>query len=158
MHAAKLNYAFEHLQQYIKEAKEVELIDYGCGQGMASICYHDFIKNVNPSQEISRVTLIEPSEMALSRASLLCSHFYPNAEIVTVNKDFENLSEKDIELSSSIPTIHLFSNILDVESYEIEKIAQLVMRQVWMGDIQEVDEISTDTERAQGGFGSTGDR
>ena len=126
MHAAKLNYAFEHLQQYIKEAKEVELIDYGCGQGMASICYHDFIKNVNPSQEISRVTLIEPSEMALSRASLLCSHFYPNAEIVTVNKDFENLSEKDIELSSSIPTIHLFSNILDVESYEIKKFAQLV--------------------------------
>lgn len=126
MHAAKLNYAFEHLQQYIKEAKEVELIDYGCGQGMASICYHDFIKNVNPSQEISRVTLIEPSEMALSRASLLCSHFYPNAEIVTVNKNFENLSEKDIELSSSIPTIHLFSNILDVESYEIEKFAQLV--------------------------------
>ena len=126
MHAAKLNYAFEHLQQYIKEAKEVELIDYGCGQGLASICYHDFIKNVNPSQEISRVTLIEPSEMALSRASLLCSHFYPNAEIVTVNKDFENLSEKDIELSSSIPTIHLFSNILDVESYEIEKFAQLV--------------------------------
>lgn len=126
MHAAKLNYAFERLQQYVKEAKKVELIDYGCGQGMASICYHDFIKDVNPSQEISRVTLIEPSEMALSRASLLCSRFYPDAKIVTVNKDFENLSEKDIELSSFIPTIHLFSNILDVESYEIEKFAQLV--------------------------------
>ena len=126
MHAAKLNYAFEHLQQYIKEAEKVELIDYGCGQGLASICYHDFIKDVNPSQEISRVTLIEPSEMALSRASLLCSRFYPDAEIVTVNKDFENLTENDIELSSSIPTIHLFSNILDVESYEIEKFAQLV--------------------------------
>jgi len=64
--------------------------------------------------------------MALSRASLLCSHFYPNAEIATVNKDFENLTENDIELSSSIPTIHLFSNILDVESYEIEIFAQLV--------------------------------
>ncbi|MBQ8158349.1 MAG: sel1 repeat family protein [Prevotella sp.] len=126
MHAAKLNYAFEHLQQYIKEAEKVELIDYGCGQGLASICYHDFIKDVNPSQEISRVTLIEPSEMALSRASLLCSKFYPDAEIVTVNKDFENLSENDIELSSSIPTIHLFSNILDVESYKIEKFAQIV--------------------------------
>ena len=126
MHAAKLNYAFEHLQQYVKEAKKVELIDYGCGQGMASICYHDFFKNLNPSQEISRVTLIEPSEMALSRASLLCSRFYPNAEIITVNKDFENLTENDIELSSSIPTIQLFSNILDVESYEIEKFAHLV--------------------------------
>jgi TPR repeat protein len=126
MHVAKLNYAFEHLQQYIKEAKKVELIDYGCGQGMASICYHDFIYNVNPSQEVSKVTLIEPSEMALSRASLLCSRFYPNAEIVTLNKDFENLTEKDIELSDSIPTIHLFSNILDVESYGIENFAQLV--------------------------------
>ena len=126
MHVAKLNYAFEHLLQYIKEAKEVELIDYGCGQGMASICYHDFIKTVNSSQEISRVTLIEPSEMALSRASLLCSRFYPDAEIVTINKGFESLTENDIELSGSIPTIHLFSNILDVESYNIEKLAQLV--------------------------------
>lgn len=126
MHAAKLNYAFEHLQQYVKEAKKVELIDYGCGQGMASICYHDFIINVNPSQEISRVTLIEPSQMALSRASLLCSNFYPNAEIVTISKSFDDLKENDIELSSSTPTIHLFSNILDVESYNIEKLAQLL--------------------------------
>ena len=126
MHAAKLNCAFDHLQQYIKEAKRVELVDYGCGQGMASMCYHDFINNVNPSQDISRVILIEPSEMALSRASLLCSRFYPNAEIVTVSKDFDNLTEKDFELSDSIPTIHLFSNILDVESFNIENLAQLV--------------------------------
>ena len=92
MHAAKLNYAFEHLQQYIKDAKRVELIDYGCGQGMASLCYHDYINNVNPSQEVSRVILIEPSELALSRASLLCSRFYPNAEITTINKGFEILT------------------------------------------------------------------
>lgn len=133
MHAAKLNYAFNHLQQYVKEAKKIELIDYGCGQGMASICYHDFIYNVNPSQEISKVTLIEPSEMALSRACLLCSRFYPNAEIVTVNKDFENLTDKDIERSESIPTIHLFSNILDVESYGIDKFARLV-KSISIGD------------------------
>lgn len=37
-----------------------------------------------------------------------------------------------------------------------QKIAQLVMREVWMGELQEVDEISTDTSRGQGGFGSTG--
>ena len=126
MHAAKLNYAFEHLQQYIKNAKKVELVDYGCGQGMASMCYHDFITNVNSSQEISKVILIEPSELALARASLLCSQFYPNAEIITVNKDFENLTENDFTLSDSIPTIHLFSNILDVESYNLEKFAQLI--------------------------------
>lgn len=126
MHEAKLHYAFEHLQKYIIEAKRVELIDYGCGQGLASMCYHDYISNVNSLQEISRLILIEPSAMALSRASLLCSRFYPNAEIVTINKDFENLSEDDLKLSSSIPTIHLFSNILDVESYNIERFAHLI--------------------------------
>lgn len=133
MHAAKLNYAFEHLQKYIKEAKKVELIDYGCGQGIASMCYHDFISNANSSQEITRVTLIDPSEMALSRASLLCSRFYPNSEIKTVNKDFESLTENDIKISKLIPTIHLFSNILDLESFNIEKFARLV-KSVSVGD------------------------
>lgn len=37
-----------------------------------------------------------------------------------------------------------------------QKIAQLVMREVWMGDLQEVDEIVKETERGSGGFGSTG--
>lgn len=55
--------------------------------------------------------------------------------------------------------VHLYNNSDNVVHIaKGQKIAQLVMRQVWMGDIQEVDEISTDTERAQGGFGSTGDR
>ena len=29
------------------------------------------------------------------------------------------------------------------------------MREVWLGDIEEVEEISTNTERSTGGFGST---
>lgn len=37
-----------------------------------------------------------------------------------------------------------------------QKIAQLVMREVWMGELVEAIEISTDTERSQGGFSSTG--
>lgn len=37
-----------------------------------------------------------------------------------------------------------------------QKIAQLVMREVWMGDLQEVGEIVKDTQRGAGGFGSTG--
>jgi len=55
--------------------------------------------------------------------------------------------------------VHLFNNSnKTIHIFKGQKIAQLVMRQVWMGDLQEVDEISTETERAQGGFGSTGDR
>lgn len=37
-----------------------------------------------------------------------------------------------------------------------DKIAQLVMRKVWLGELKEVQIISIDTERSVGGFGSTG--
>ena len=55
--------------------------------------------------------------------------------------------------------IHFFNHSdKSVEIKKGEKIAQLVMREVWLGDIVKVDEISTDTERATGGFGSTGQK
>ncbi len=37
-----------------------------------------------------------------------------------------------------------------------DKIAQLVIREVWMGELEEVKEIIIDTIRGDGGFGSTG--
>jgi dUTP pyrophosphatase len=37
-----------------------------------------------------------------------------------------------------------------------QKIAQLVMREVWMGELEETQEIIKETERGAGGFGSTG--
>ena len=53
--------------------------------------------------------------------------------------------------------VHLFNlSDEDVSFAKGDKISQLVMRPVWLGDAVEVDEISTDTERGAGGFGSTG--
>ena len=53
--------------------------------------------------------------------------------------------------------IHLFNHSdMSVSFKKGEKIGQLVMRQVWMGELQEVDEIVKDTVRGAGGFGSTG--
>lgn len=53
--------------------------------------------------------------------------------------------------------IHFFNNSdSDVEIRAGDKIAQLVMREVWMGDVKQVKEISTETDRGTGGFGSTG--
>jgi dUTP pyrophosphatase len=53
--------------------------------------------------------------------------------------------------------VHLFNNSDKQVNIKVgQKIAQFVMREVWMGDLEEVDEISTDTSRGTGGFGSTG--
>lgn len=55
--------------------------------------------------------------------------------------------------------IHFFNtNGAQKEIYKGQKIAQLVMREVWMGELEEVDEIVKETQRGAGGFGSTGDR
>ena len=126
MHNAKLQYAFEHLQENVVKYKEIEIIDYGCGQGLASICYHDFLLEHNPNQTIKKITLIEPSLKALSRAELLCSRFFPDAEIVAINKQFDELTKDDLIVSSKSPTLHLFSNILDVDSYDLSHFSLLV--------------------------------
>lgn len=126
MHNAKLQHAFNKLQDRVVKSNQIEIVDYGCGQGLASICYHDFIKEHNPQQQVTKITLIEPSSLALSRAELLCSCFYPNAEIIAVNKSFDELTTKDIKVSPEVLTLHLFSNILDVESYNLQHLIQIV--------------------------------
>lgn len=75
MHTEKLTYAFKQLSHYIKSAEKIDIVDYGCGQGLATMCYHDFIKDCNLQQQVRSITLIEPSALALSRAELLCNRF-----------------------------------------------------------------------------------
>lgn len=127
MHNAKLQYAFNQMQDRIIKENQIEIIDYGCGQGLASICYHDFITEHNSLQKVTKITLIEPSPLALSRAELLCSCFYPDAEIIAINKSFDDLVAENINVSSKILTLHIFSNILDVESYNLQNLIQIVM-------------------------------
>ncbi len=129
MHNAKLQYAFEHLQKNVIKYREIEIVDYGCGQGLATICYHDFLQGHNIKQMVKRITLIEPSTMALSRAELLCSRFYPDAEIIAINKQFDDLTNEDLSISPKIPTIHLLSNILDVDSYDLQHFSRIVKKQ-----------------------------
>lgn len=129
MHNAKLQYAFKHMQKNAKSYHEIEIVDYGCGQGLATICYHDFLLEQNSRQVVKKIILIEPSSMALSRAELLCSKFYPGAEIVAINKNFDELTYDDLDLSSETPTVHLLSNILDVESYDLRHFSQIVKEQ-----------------------------
>lgn len=55
--------------------------------------------------------------------------------------------------------IHLFNHSDNyVDFRKGDKVAQLVMREVWMGNIVEVDNLDKNTLRGAKGFGSTGDR
>ena len=130
MHKAKLNYAFEHLPETFFEIPEINIIDYGCGQAVATMCYADFLRRQGYKQKIRRVTLIEPSEAALKRAALHISVFFPDAEIVTINKGFDDLETKDIVCDEDVPTLHLLSNVLDMECFSLAAFMRLLNKTI----------------------------
>ena len=130
MHQAKLNYAFKHLPKEFLEQPEINIIDYGCGQALGTMCYADFLRENGYTQKVKTITLIEPSEMCLKRAALHASVFFPDAEIKTANKSFDELDKNDICCDEDIPTLHIFSNVLDILDFDLEDFSDLIKRQL----------------------------
>ena len=142
MHEAKLQYAFEHLPYKFTEKQSIDIIDYGCGQGIGAICYADFLSRRGKAQKVRRIILIEPSEMALKRAALHASCFFPSTEIVTILKGFDDLVLDDIStiIDGKMPTLHIFSNVLDLadEYFNLKSFAYLIKDRLdgWIGENQ----------------------
>lgn len=125
MHYEKLIEAFKTLPKSFF-AKEANMIDWGCGQAMASMTYFDFLGQIGAKQDIKKLTLIEPSEIALKRASLHIRSFSPATDIHTINKDLDALTNADFLKSKTHTHIHLFSNILDIDEFSLTALLKLV--------------------------------
>ena len=125
MHHKKLVTSFKHLPQNIF-SKNPHFIDWGCGQGMASMTLLEYLNDNEISHSISQITLIEPSQIALKRASLHVSKFINNTKIInTINKDLDSLAAKDF-LNENKTRIHLFSNVLDMDVFSLSKLVELI--------------------------------
>ena len=116
-HIAKLKDAFKVINT--ANFKNVKLIDWGCGQGIASKMFIDTFG----THIVNAVTLIEPSECALRRAALHIHNDVKN--IKTINKGFDELSIADIkeeESTSEIVNVHLFSNVIDMDFFNLSSL------------------------------------
>ena len=114
MHKAKLISAFENVPFDDILHSPIEIIDWGCGQAVASFLLKEYFDTNDIEPQIKSVTLIEPSKLTLERASLHIHKTYPATTTVrTVCKDFNSLIPYDIITRETIK-IHLFSNILDL--------------------------------------------
>ena len=80
--------------------------------------------------EIDRVNLIEPSEIALKRASLHVKHFDSEVRIRTILKDMDSLEIADVSGIDGSVKLHLFSNILDVEAYSMQHLIDTIKQGV----------------------------
>lgn len=126
MHQHKLNLAFASL--FSKENfnnKSAEIIDWGCGQAFASCVLIDFVKHYNINVDLSKFTLIEPSSVALQRGLEHIDAIYqrkPKPQTFTVNEKADTcLSIQGFQSSSKIK-IHLFSNVLDIHSLDLNQV------------------------------------
>ena len=135
MHKAKLFAAFESagiIDCLLGEPEEIEIYDWGCGQGTATICLLDYINEKGFSPKILRVNLIDPSEKALERAKFILSQYdlLYNVEIKLTAKKFDDLIVDDIEDidGNEIRKIHLFSNILDVTTFDLADFTHLFQK------------------------------
>ena len=126
MHAAKLVTAFDNLD--FEQLTDIHIIDWGCGQGMATLDYFEYIREKQLKSNVKSITLVEPSELALKRAALHARKLFPQADIRTVKKFFDDLSFEDIRIEKNQTILHFFSNVLDVECFSIEKLAKLLMQ------------------------------
>lgn len=124
MHYEKLNTAFNFLpEEFFDNA--IEIIDWGCGQGMATITYFDYLLGKNINQSCSQISLIEPSEIALKRSSLHIEKYAKDSIIHTVNKDLDSVIDSDLKNRPEVK-LHLFSNILDIELFSMSQLITFI--------------------------------
>ncbi len=122
MHNAKLESAFAHLPSVFFKTP-INLIDWACGQGLGTISIKDFLNQNNIDQRITQITLIEPSSIALKRAAF---HVINGSPIHTINKKLNELHASDFAKQNDHITLHIFSNIIDMESFSLSQLIELV--------------------------------
>jgi hypothetical protein len=78
------------------------------------------------------ITLIEPSSIALNRGcrfiqQMFQNDFSINTTIRVVNKYIDDLNTSDLPSHTDTIKIHLFSNLIDVEAFNIDGLYQLIV-------------------------------
>lgn len=124
--AAMMTFPFNDIQG------SIEIVDWGCGQGIGSATIIEVLRQRNLLQWLRKVTLIEPSRSAIERA---------NDNIRTLTHDTVEIDVKNLFLPANgiaegAPlspigyrynnVIHIFSNILDVTTIDLGAVARMV--------------------------------
>lgn len=120
--AALQNFPFDEIKNY-----SVEIFDWGCGQGLASLTLIDMLRERNLLSCLRGIYLIEPSLHALERATTWAKQSVGPGINVTPIKRYipQDVAEEMNEVHCNTRvSINLFSNILDVRTLSLEWLAR----------------------------------
>lgn len=131
-HKNKVEKAFENFPFQVLQ-QGYEIVDWACGQGLASVCFLDMIRRQGRINAPRKVTLIEPSTFTLERANTNVSQAYSGYKTKIETKcaylpadgDIDGEVIERIDVSSPV-CIHFFSNILDIEAVDLKGLARVL--------------------------------
>lgn len=116
--------------------KDFEVYDWGCGQGIGTIALIEKLHQRNLLELLQKITLLEPSFIARHRAALNVNTilFGKDCFEVNIQCDSRYLPSNDPNANNCINhikatcpiVIHLFSNVLDIESVNLKGVSQLI--------------------------------
>ena len=116
IHRAKLMEFLPHIpfREFVDTG--LILVDWGCGQGVASAVTLDYLRSRSYRVEIRAVRLIELVRPALNRARGIIKQYLssPPCDVQAVEWNREGMAAICRNLPEGVPVLHLFSNILDV--------------------------------------------
>lgn len=125
MHIGKLRMVFDKARENGAFDSDVAVIDWGCGQGLATLALKEYLAAANLVQcRIREVILIEPSPVSLPRGEVNVRHAIPTAAVKVVGKRLDDVGLDDVRTSGRRRVVHLFSNILDVEGVSLKRISE----------------------------------
>ena len=107
--AALQNFPFEEL------IMNFEVFDWGCGQGLASLTFLEFLRERGMLGKLNGITLIEPSKIALQRAKTWVEqNAGPGVHVTSVNElipNDNNVRLDQVKCNSQI-SINLFPDFV----------------------------------------------
>ena len=130
IHRAKLLEFLPHIPFDQFSSTGIIVIDWGCGQAVATAVLVDYLRTRNISVEIKSLRLIELVEPALKRAELIAGKYFCNSDCKPEAFAWSGKGLQDIcmNLPSGVPVLHLFSNILDVRTLDLPSVKAAVTR------------------------------
>lgn len=124
-HVASQNFPYQEL------GMRIHIVDWGCGQAVASLCFLDALDQRGLLSYVRKITLIEPSSVAISQAkkNIAQAMIGHAVEIECINKKLPSYTGQEEPLGlilNGTTTVHLFSNILDIVDVNLRKTAELI--------------------------------
>ena len=127
MHIAKMR-RFLPAVPFGEMGGRVALVDWGCGQGLASACALDGMRGMRSSPTVEAVRLIEISDVARARAERVVGRYGEVRNLKAYPWELEALAGSGLDLPAGVPVVHLFSNILDVEAIDLKRLAEVFLK------------------------------